>query len=83
MESTLYLMAGFILYGVMPLLYAQIGLTNNEYSRKKKERLSLKNDKRHSTNKNLQFVGFNYLQEDNKIKPKSYRIEEDDELYSK
>ncbi len=73
-------MAGFILYGLMPLLKPHIGLTNNDYNRKKKERLSLRNDKRQSTNKNLQYVAFNYLPDENKNK---YRIEEDDELYSK
>ncbi len=69
----------------MPLLYSQIGLTNQEYSRKKKEKEKERGvfyditGKRHSS-RNIQLVGFNEKLDKNKFK--SYKIDEEDERFS-
>jgi hypothetical protein len=42
----IYACAGFILYGLMPVLFSYIGLTDKEYIKRKKERMKNKKKSR-------------------------------------
>jgi hypothetical protein len=37
--SFLYATAGFLLYGILPVIFSKIGLTNTEFTAKKREKL--------------------------------------------
>lgn len=79
-HSFIYALAGFLLYGIMPLLYSYMGLTDQDYGRKKKEKLR-SSERKKKTREKESNSSFNMDRDYNKFG--SLTIEEEDDRYSK
>ena len=91
-DSFLYALAGFVLYGCMPLLFCKMGLTDEEYTQKKKEKEKVLLERKKSLPKNRETYKNNFkntppqtsfLNNIEKRYEYPFKIEEEDERLSK